>query len=273
MLRKNKHTSVQSQHKSLSIQFSLDGFSFCISDIPSKEPISFTEYSFDVSMPTPELLLNEILVIFAQDKDLQQDFDEISVIHQNNLSTIVPDDFFDETQLKSYLNYNIKTLVNDHIVYDELQNIEAKNIYIPFVNINNYLFQNFGEFEFKHHSSILIDKLLQYSRDEINKHFFVHVYHKNIDIVITQGNKLIFYNSFPFNSKEDFIYYILFVAEQLEMNPDEFTLTFLGAIEEESDFHKITYDYIRNITFINTSSDFFNNSDDFSKHSNYILVS
>lgn len=272
MQKKSKQSNIVSQYKSLSVQFSLDGFSFCILDILSKSIINFTKYSFEQTLATPELLLNKVLQIFSQDKELQQDFDNVLVVHQNNLSTIVPNDFFDKTKAKTYLKYTVKILADDYITFDDITSINAKNVYIPFVNINNYLFQNFGEFEFKHHSSILIEKLIDYSNNQNELSFFVNVSTKNIDIVVIKKGKLILSNNFVYHTKEDFIYYILFVAEQLELHPEEFSLVFLGEIDEESNLYEITYNYIRNVSFIQPQSSFFNNSDDFINHSNYILT-
>ena len=237
---KSKHTGVKSHQKSLSIQFSLDGFSFCIKDINSAEIISFTAYEFDRTLATPELLLEKINTIFTENKAFQSDFKEINVVHRNSLSTLVPDAFFNQKELKNYLSYNVKTLNNDYITFDDLPSINAKNVYIPFVNINNYLFQNFGSFEYQHHSSILIKKLLAYSKDNTDRLFFVQVFKNNINIVITENNQLILYNHFDYSSNEDFLYYILFVAEQLEMDPNEFQLLFIGDIDKESTNYKLT---------------------------------
>ena len=57
------------------------------------------------------------------------------------------------------------------------------------------------------------------------------------------------------------------------MDTDVFQLTFLGAIDEDTETYKITYKYIRNIDFITVKSDFFNDSDDFNKHTNFLLIS
>ncbi|MDY0779263.1 DUF3822 family protein [Tenacibaculum sp. IB213877] len=273
MQRKNKNSSVESHNKKLSIQFSLDGFSFCIEDLASKDIITFTEYPFEKTLSTPELLYDNVLQIFADDKDLQQDFSQITVVHQNNLSTLVPDEFFDKTKLKLYLDFNVKTLSNDHIVFDDLQNLPAKNVYIPFVNINNYLFQNFGEFEYKHHSTLLIDNLLNHSKNNPQKQFFVNVYGSNLDIIVIENEQLLLYNSFSFTTKEDFIYYILFVAEQLQLDPNSFKLVFIGTINKESELYSITYNYVRNIDFIKPKSVFLANTNQFSHHSNFILIS
>lgn len=261
-------------HKSLSIQFSLDGFSFSVSNAANKnEIVAFTRYTFKEKLATPEELLEKIKLIFSINIDLHEDFDTITVIHQNELATLVPEVFFDESKLKNYLDFNIKTLANDYVTFDNLPVINAKNVYIPYININNYFFQNFGEFEYKHHATILINKLTHYTRNNTKKQFFVNVNPSSLDIIVTQAAKLIMYNSFQFTTKEDFIYYILFVAEQLQLHPYNFQLTFLGDIEESSELYKIAYEYVRDINFIETTSNLFATSNDFCNHSNYILAS
>lgn len=258
--------------KELSIQFSLDGFSFCICNSTNKELHHFTTYTFDDSILTPELLLSKIEELFNQNSVLNQKFEKVTIIHQNNLSSLVPTTLFKEEELKLYLSYNIKTLANDFIAFDSLSQLEVKNVYVPYININNFFFQKFGEFEYKHHSTILIDKLILHSKNNTEKQFFVNVTASNFDIVVIKNSKLLFYNSFAFNTKEDFIYYILFTSEQLELNPEEFLLTFIGDIEKDSEIYQITYQYVRNIDFINLSVPFFNEDKDISNHSNYTIL-
>ena len=272
MQKKTRKKSVIAQHKKLSIQFSLDGFSFCISNSDTEEIISFTEYSFEKPISSPELLLTNLMEAFKSDEDLQHDFSTVFAIHQNSLATIVPTPLFDRNNLKPYLKYSVKTLPTDFITYDTIDEINANNVYIPYVNINNYLFQNFGEFEFKHHATVLIEKLLQSTHSK-EKKMYVYVASNSIDIIVCNNEQLFLYNSFPYETKEDFLYYILFTAEQLEINPDTFELYFLGGIEKESELYNITYNYVRNVDFIKIDSSFFNGSDEFLNHSNYILIS
>ncbi len=257
-------------NKSLSILLNSGGFSFCINDLESEKAISFGKYCFPEKIIAPEFLLGEILRIFASDKELQQDFREIKVIHQNSLSTLVPIEFFDKTKLKQYLDFNIKTFPNDYIVFDQIFPIKANNVYIPYVNINNYLVQNFGEFEFKHHSTVLIERLLEYSKS-LDIGFFAHVSNGILDIIVIKSNSLLFYNSFEYFSAQDFLYYILFVAEQLDLDLTFVPLTFLGEIKEDDENYLLAYRYIYKINFIENQNTFFENSD-FSNHSNYLLV-
>ncbi|MFY0604661.1 MAG: DUF3822 family protein [Flavobacteriaceae bacterium] len=266
--KKTSSTHIQDiTSRNLSIQFSLDGFSFCISN-QNDDSFFLQEFSFENTVTISECH-DKIIEVFKNEKQLQTDFKKIHVIHQNYLNTIVPDDLFDENELASYLKFNIKTLATDVYNFDAIPKINAKNVYVPYTNINNFLFQNFGSFEFKHHTTVLIEKLIAKNN---GLYFYVHVSKHHLDIVVLENHSLLFYNSFEYHSKEDFIYYILFTAEQLKMNPNEFTLKLLGNIDRDSELFKIVYTYVRNISFLENKHDLLIKGKDFSNHSNFILL-
>lgn len=268
--KKSKISLKKTKDIALSIQFSLDGFSFCVVDSITKETIFFTEYLFRETLNSPEDLLTKIEVIFKENTNLQLDYNWVTVIHHNHLATLVPSAYFDENSLATYLNFNIKTLNTDFIAFDEIIAIDAKNVYVPYININNYLFQNFGGFEYKHHISVLIDKLLKI--DSLTERImYVNVYKSSFDIVIIEDQKIILSNSFLYHSKVDFIYYILFTAEQLQLNTEEFKLYFMGEIDTDADIYKITYNYIKNIFFLESQNAIFEDLEA-PNHSNFILL-
>ncbi len=272
MLRKKISKTIQDISKrKLSIQFSLDGFSFCIAN-SSDELYEFVTYHFEEKANTPQEVLKNIAHLFSTEPLLQDDFESILVIHENNLNTLVPNDYFLEEHIKGYLKFTVKTIPTDYIAYDDVDVINSKNVYIPYVNINNFLFQNFGEFEYKHHTTVLIEKLSQKITAEQPDNIFVNISSDLMDIVIFNDQKLVFTNSFEYQTKEDFIYYILFVMEQLKYNPDTASVTLLGDLNKESDLFKISYTYIRNIQFLECNNRFLKGEESFSDHSHYTLL-
>jgi len=99
----------------------------------------------------------------------------------------------------------------------------------------------------------LVSRLLDASKNNDNKKMIVHFNPGHFEIIVIQNQKLLLFNSFEYKTPEDFIYYLLFTAEQLNMNPESFTLELLGAISKEDDFYKIAFKYIRNVSFLDTS--------------------
>ena len=264
----NKNIEVTSKRK-LSIQFSLDGFSFCTTNTHN-EVLEFSSYTFSKTKNSPELILEKLQDIFKKEKSLQYDFETVTVIHQNNLNTLVPNEYFKKDALKSYLKYSIKTIASDLITFDELDFMNSKNVYVPYVNINNFLFQNFGEFEYKHYSSVLLEKLFSIATNDIC--CYIHVSKSTFDIVIIKNSNLQFFNVFEYKTKEDFMYYVLFTLEQLDLSTEETLVSILGDMEEDSDLFRLMYTYIRNIDFLSSKNPVFNNQKEISKHSNFILL-
>lgn len=264
----NKNIEVTSKRK-LSIQFSLDGFSFCTTNTHN-EVIEFSSYTFSKTKNSPELVLEKLQDIFKKEKSLQYDFETVTVIHQNNLNTLVPNEYFKKDALKSYLKYSIKTIATDLITFDELDFMNSKNVYVPYVNINNFLFQNFGEFEYKHYSSVLLEKLFSIATNDIC--CYIHLSKSTFDIVIIKNSNLQFFNIFEYKTKEDFMYYVLFTLEQLDLSTEETLVSILGDMEEDSDLFRLMYTYIRNIDFLSSKNAVFNNQKEISKHSNFILL-
>jgi len=235
----------------LSIQLSLDGFSFCIYNKVYNAIAVFAHYEFEKTPSNPFEHLEFIKQIYLQEANLKLNYKTVNVTHFNNLVTQVPQPFFNKNNLSDYLQNTIKVLENDYITYDKLNNSEIINVYIPFVNINNFLIDIYGTFIFKHSSTVLIETLLNKYKNLDSDFCFVNVTNFNFEIVVLKDKKLALFNCFSFKTKEDFIYYILFTAEQLNLNPEEFNLVLMGDIEKESELYGILYQYIRNIKFYN----------------------
>ena len=269
--RKKSNTSIESNKSlKLSIQFSLDGFSFCVINKDTNKDVFFTSYSFEETLKSPTELLENITYIFKTDKNLQHDFDEVAVIHQNNLNTLVPQDYFDEKHLLTYLDYNIKTLPTDLAAFDEIDDLKANNVFIPYTNVNNYLFQHFGAFEYKHHTTVFIEKLLTLESSN-DTNMYVNVSESTFEIAVLRDKNLLLLNVFSYKTKEDFLYYILFVAEQLKLDTESFNLYFSGDISENSEMYKLAYNYIKNISLLESKNELFNHLN-IPKHSNFMLL-
>ncbi len=239
-------------YKKLTIQVSLNGLSFCISDTLSQKPIHLQNIHFN-NFQRSSKIEDLFASVYRENSELNQKYDEILIIHSNNLSTFVPTPLFDEEFLGSYLQYNTKVFETDFFTFDELPNYEMNNVYIPYVNMNNFFIDQYGSFDYKHANTILVSKLLDLSKNNEERKMFVHVSESHFEIVVLQTQKLHLYNSFEYKTPEDFIYYLLFTAEQLQLNPENFKLELLGSIVENDALYQIAFKYIRNISLLDVS--------------------
>ncbi|MBC5842814.1 DUF3822 family protein [Flavobacterium sp. F-380] len=258
-------------YKKLSIQVSLNGLSFCCFDTLNGTITSFNELHFDPfhkDIKIEELFANA----FIENNELQDSYDEVLIIHSNNLSTLVPTPLFDENYLGSYLQYNTKVFETDFFAFDNLHNYDINTVYIPYVNINNFFIDKFGTFDYKHSNSILVNKLLDHSKNGEEKKMSVHFNQDHFEIVVIQNKKILLFNSFDYLTPEDFIYYVLFTAEQLNLNPENFSLELIGAIDQDSDYFKIAYKYVRNVSLIDVEDLRWNNYFSEAENRNHFIL-
>nr|WP_314835360.1 DUF3822 family protein [uncultured Flavobacterium sp.] len=261
----------EKKYKKLSIQVSLTGLSFCCFDTLNNTVTSFNEVHFDTFHKATKI--EDLFAdAFRDHPELKDSYDEILVIHNNNLSTFVPEPLFDENFLGSYLQYNTKVFETDFFAFDEIPNYQMNAVYIPYVNINNFFIDQFGSFDYKHANSILVSKLLVASKNKDEKKMFVHINTGHFEIIVVQNQKLLLFNSFDYNTPEDFLYYILFTAEQLNLNPENFPLELIGNIDTESDYFKIAYKYIRNVSLIDVEDLRWNNYFSEAENRNHFIL-
>ena len=240
----------QKTYKKLSIQVSLSGLSFCVFDLFTNKVLHTAEIAFEKNKVVEEQLWRS----FVDNTILTKPYDEIVVLHNNNLNTFVPTSLFDASFLASYLQYNTKVFETDFFTYDTILPYEINNVYVPFVNINNFLLDQYESFEYKNSNSILVKKLLDISKNKDEKQVFVHIQKNTFEIVVVKNQELLLFNSFSYSTPQDFIYYLLFTCEQLQLNPETIAIQILGNCSVEDANYKMAYQYIRNCSLLNVSS-------------------
>ena len=248
----NHQNITEKVYRNLHISAGLQGFSFVVVDtllnrIEVARYIDFSVY------PKVDKIEDNYWKAFLIHKELTRLYDSVLVLHENNLNNFVPKSLFDQDFLSSYLQYNTKVFETDSFAFDELKHAEINNVFVPFANINNFLLDQFDSFNFKHFSTVLVEKILELTINMEQKQVFVHFRKNNFEIIVAENQKLILYNSFEMSTAADFIYYLLFTAEQLQLNPENFELLLFGIVSTEDENYKMAYKYVRNTKLLNVS--------------------
>ncbi|MEM9076728.1 MAG: DUF3822 family protein [Bacteroidota bacterium] len=246
-MTEKENNPIENDFKKLSIQVGLNGLSFCALDTISKKILAYENIPFKTTS-TPYLLLKELKGILNSNNLSNISFNEVMVIHKNGFFSMVPKPLFNKEELPNYLKFNAKMMANDFVVYDELDNHELVNVYIPFANVNNHIFDLFGEFTFKHNGSVLISSLLDHSGSSPETYCYVQISEREMEIVVISEKQLLLYNYFEYKTKEDFLYYLLFTLEQLNLETENVLLRVFGNIEEDDELYKLCHTYIKNIS-------------------------
>ncbi|MDG1042967.1 MAG: DUF3822 family protein [Flavobacteriaceae bacterium] len=253
-----KTNNISTSKYELSIQVNLSGLSFFVLNLETAKVTFLKALQFDKKQ-TPKNLLDKLTHSFNTFEELQNQFSKVTVIHDNELATLVPKALFDETNLVDYLKFNTKILKTDFITFDNVQIADLAVVYVPLVNINNFIFERFGSFEYRHSATVLINRVLTIEKNSKSLKMYINIETSHFEIITAANNALKFYNRFDYNTKEDFIYYLLFTAEQLELNPEEFPLILMGVIDESDERYKIVYKYIRNVSILSSDAMLYSN--------------
>ena len=112
----------------------------------------------------------------------------MTVIHDNELATLVPKPLFDETNLVDYLKFNTKILKTDFITYDPLSIADIVVVYVPLVNINNFIFERFGSFEYKHSATITLNRVLTLEKNSNSLKMYLNIEASHFEIIVVENN-------------------------------------------------------------------------------------
>ena len=174
--------------------------------------------------------------------------------------------------MANYLKFNAKILKTDYISFDSLATIDSSNVYVPLININNYIFETFGSFDYKHASTVMIETLLQQTSHNTEATFYINVNDTTFEIISIENKQLVFYNTFEYSSKEDFLYYVLFTIEQLKLNPETIKIVLIGKIDTNDAIYTILYKYIRFVEFLKPNYNFDFKKELDNSYNDYILL-
>jgi len=228
----------------LSVQISLNGLSFLTHTVDN-EVIDFHYHEFSYQA-NPEELLIQIKTFIEKGSS---EYSDVALIYTTQYVTIVPLALFNSDKPSEYLKFNTKILAHDYVSYDTNEALEMATVYIPYMNINNYLYEHFGSFTYYHSHSVLIKHISSKEKFSDKNNVYIHVQKDTFDCFIFKKGKLQLANCYRYKTPEDFIYFILFNFEQCKLNPEVDTVLLLGNIEETSPLFEIVYTYVRNIQF------------------------
>lgn len=230
-------------HKSLSVLIRQNGLSFFT--YHKNEVVDQYDQKFDFPS-NPISILNKIEELFDQTAGLQENFTQVRLFYHHEMFTVVPTAYFDADAASDFLKYNVHLMSNDVISYDEgICNNEVTLVYLAYENINNYFFNKYGQFNYYHYGSYVLNHTMDEYRDE-NTQVVLEFLGTDFYISIVKNRELISHNLFKYDTIEDVLYYVMFSIEQNELDPNSLICTLKGK-SDITNIHDLLYNYIRNL--------------------------
>lgn len=238
----------KSNHYKLYVELSNNGFKHTILDTQNNTFIGIEEYRF-TDIYNDYSLVEPLKEIIANNNLYKNEFKAIIVAFVNNRSTLIPNAIFKADKLSSYHQFNFSKQEADQFFSDQLINLSAHNIYSA-PDFITKIFSDLKNVQFKHFSSALIEaSLIDAKKNKALSLIHIHLLPSSFQVIVIKNQKLELYNSFIYQSSEDFIYYLLFVLDQLNINNEEATIKLSGEVEKNSVIYTILYKYIQTLNF------------------------
>ncbi len=222
----------------LSVQLSLDGYSFTIADAIRKRfnairHVPFTSHFED----TNGQYLDFIKTAFEKDAFLGKNYKAVNFVYAFSNFIIIPQNSFSREDLKNtyLLHYELRD--DEEIQFNF---VKEYNLYIVFSvpsDLTNLLVTKFPQVEFHHQASVWLKSIFQ---SEISDTEFSSVYFNSDYFLLFYGKngmpQLI--NAFQFASKDEMIYKLVDAFHSIGLEAAKFNFLLAGDIDDKGELYK-----------------------------------
>ena len=223
---------------SISIELGLNGLSYAIFN--SQQLVGIEWYN------TP---LSNLEDTIRNSHWLQKEFNTSHICSTTSKATLIPTSLFDEEKKAQYLAFNHKKVEQLDVLNDTIEPIDSMCVYGVSKAEKDIVSTFFSKSTFSHFSTKYIPFFLTENKNIQSQKMLVNVTYNQLYISVLQNSNLAFFNVFRFSSAHDCTYYILFVCEQLKLNPETLLLELSGNVNKESEIYQLVYTYIRSVSF------------------------
>ena len=245
----------QSNLYHLSIQISLDGFSYAILDIPKGKYTVLKSFNF--FLKRPRLLFMKVKEVMSEDQYLNLKFKSVDIIYSTENFTLVPQAFYQHGSADKYFGFNHETDKGYYVEKTLLPKAESWCIFNVPENLKEYLSLKFPKASMKHNLFPFVEKALKENKNfPYRKQVHLNFSRTYFELIVLSGTKLLLCNQFNYAGESDVIYYILYVFDQLKLSPDSTELIFHGRFHQTEPMYQTLKKYIRKSTFAKPTSTF-----------------
>lgn len=221
-------------------------FSYCVLDLSRNKIVVLKDYQLQ-----PGGSNSGFLAAVLQEDELLANLKPskvIAAIHSENI-VLIPEPLFSKEYAKDALELTNAPIKNEVVKDDLIKICDVHLAYSIPTHLMGEITNHFYDVNFVNARTAFIENQLMINKHSQEEIISINVRKHLFDIIITKGNELLFANTFGFFSGEDFIYYLLFVMEQLELSPDITTVVLYGEIDKTNSSWIALNKYIRNCKF------------------------
>ena len=235
----------KSSHYRLTIQFALGGLSYALLDTTTQTLVALECYQSDLLSDSGDLFRTLERALEAKGLN-NKGFEAVTCLADNRLCTLVPNAVFDDAEKNKYLEFAFQIPEGYTIIAEPVKAASCHNVTAWPKALQDKLAAKWPNALFTHTSSVFIDSVM---RAETANGVFLLVRNRDFDMVIKKEGKLLFFNNFKFNTKDDFAYFMLFAMEQYGLSGQDTPVCFSGLIRPASEIIDLCGRYVKDLSF------------------------
>ena len=175
-------------------------------------------------------------------------FKKASVAIVNELTTLIPSALFRKEDAEKYFHFNFNE--EDTVIHSEhIRSFDAVNTFAISKPVEEAVNLIFNQPDIHHHETALLEGIFLSFKKSNDKTLLLNIRDGYVDIIVTEGKKLIFINTFSYKTGNDLLYYVMFACDRLQLNPEIISAILMGSVEKETETYHLLYKYIRNVSF------------------------
>lgn len=251
-VKDEKFTIDELDHYSLIMQVGIHDLQFAVVDAQDNVVMGLEDYRLQ-GIRTVNGRLRLIKQILDNHEYLTAGFwKDVKLCLKTHKFSLVPTNMFVQESAADYLalNSEIKTAFEEVNYYKQIA-ADYVNVFAAETKLCRWIESIYKKKKVHiiHQGSALIEGFLKHADHIEEKSMYAYVDRGILHLVVTEGEKLLYYNQFAARKKEDYLKYIMLVFNELRMSGKESHVFVWGFIKPNSEEMGLLKRYIKNISF------------------------
>ena len=244
----------------LSIQLQLDGFSFCVLDPVSNEYIQFENRTLKFNENIFEVLESEL----AGNDLLVYPYQKVFVLYNTQNYSLIPQAIYQPNTDGKFLNFcfsesNLETKHEDTFC-NKVKMADSMCVFKVPTKLTEVLSKYYKNIKYFCQATPFIETALLSTSTLSSPNHHVHINVQPLsfyfDIIVISDNNLKMHNTFKYHDQKEFLYFTLFVFEQLKLDTRRTKVFLSGNIEKSSETYSTLKTYIKQVEITDETNHF-----------------
>ncbi|MDR1056864.1 MAG: DUF3822 family protein [Prevotellaceae bacterium] len=218
-------------HYRLSIQISLNGFSFSVFDEGLSKHVILRDYQYQQNITNYEDLSAEIGSLSASDDCLALDYPVCTCLYISLKHTLIPENSFSKEKLRTYMEFVSPLEELDEIHYYKYPATDTYSIYVIPSLVASKLTTYYKKIRFINQANPLICGCLK--NTEGSNILYINLHNGVADMVLAENKQLKLHNAFEIYHLNDAVYYITALLHQFQLKLQTTPIYISGDVMKE----------------------------------------